>query len=106
MPVAGVQPIVTTGMQVNFSSHTLAEVFRDLYLGESTGTLHLSRGTIQKQIYFDRGMIVFAESTADDEDLGTPPRRRAGDLLRALAEARRSVAESKDLAQALVNRGS
>ena len=92
-------------MQGHFSSHTLAEVFRDLYLGESTGTLHLSRGTTQKQIYFDRGMIFFAESSADDEDLG---RRLIADgrvSSGALAEARRSIAESKDLAQALVNRG-
>lgn len=92
-------------MQGHFSSHTLAEVFRDLYLGERTGTLHLSRGTIQKHVHFDRGMIVFAESTAEDEDLG----RRLVAVGRissgALAEARRSVADSKDLPQALVNRG-
>jgi hypothetical protein len=53
-------------MQGHFSSHTLAEVFRDIYLGERTGILHLSRGTTTKQIYFDRGMILLAESNSDD----------------------------------------
>lgn len=92
-------------MQGHFSSHTLAEVFRDLYLGERTGALHLARGTSQKQIYFDRGMIVFADSGADDEDLGRRLVSEGRISSGALAEARRSVAESKDLPQALVNRG-
>lgn len=92
-------------MQGHFSSHTLAEVFRDCYLGERSGVLHLSRGSTEKQIYFDRGMILFAESGLEDEDLG---RRLVGEgkiSAGALAEARRNITESKDLAQALVNRG-
>src|SRR5262249_5354869 len=60
----------TTGMQANFSSQTLAEIFRDLYLGERSGVLEIARGNVEKRIYFDRGMILFAESGADDEDLG------------------------------------
>jgi tetratricopeptide (TPR) repeat protein len=92
-------------MQGHFSSHTLAEIFRDLYLGESGGTLHLSRGTTQKQISFDRGMIVTAESNADDEDIGKRLLADGRISTGALAEARRSITDSRELAQALVNRG-
>jgi hypothetical protein len=91
--------------QTAFSSQTLAEIFRDLYLGERSGVLAVARGKEEKRIYFDRGMILFAESGAEDEDLG---RRLVGEgkiSAGALAEARRNISEPKDLAQALVNRG-
>jgi len=97
--------MVTTGMQANFSSQTLAEIFRDLYLGERSGVLDVSRGNVEKKIYFDRGMILFAESGADDEDLGRRLVNEGKISPGALAEARRNISEPKDLAQALVNRG-
>jgi tetratricopeptide (TPR) repeat protein len=93
------------GMQSNFSSQTLAEIFRDLYVGERSGVLNVSRGALEKRIYFDRGMILFAESSADDEDLGRRLVNEGKISPGALAEARRNISESKDLAQALVNRG-
>lgn len=102
---AGVQPTVATGKQSNFSSQTLAEIFRDLYVGERSGVLELSRGNLEKRIYFDRGMILFAESGADDEDLGRRLVNEGKISPGALSEARRNISESKDLAQALVNRG-
>ncbi len=91
-------------MQEHFSSHTLAEIFRDLFVAERSGVLHLSRGDVEKRIYFDRGMILFAESPDPDEDLG--PRLVGEGKISpgALAEARRNVSEAKDLPQALVNR--
>ncbi len=92
-------------MPGHFSSHTLAEVFRDLYLGERTGVLHLSRGTLTRQLHFERGIILFAESSAEDENIG---RRLVNDgkiSAGALAEALRSVADARDLPLALVNRG-
>jgi tetratricopeptide (TPR) repeat protein len=92
-------------MQISFSSQTLAEIFRDLYVGERSGVLSLSRGTVEKRIYFDRGMILFAESGADDEDLGRRLVHEGKISAGALAEARRNISEPKDLAQALVNRG-
>ncbi len=92
-------------MESNFSSQTLAEIFRDVYLGERSGVLAVSRGSIDKRIYFDRGMILFAESGADDEDLGRRLVNEGKISPGALAEARRSISEPKDLAQALVNRG-
>ena len=92
-------------MQSTFSSQTLAEIFRDLYLGERSGVLDVSRGNVEKRIYFDRGMILFAESGADDEDLGRRLVNEGKISPGALAEARRNISEPKDLAQALVNRG-
>ena len=91
-------------MQEHFSSHTLAEIFRDLFVAEQSGVLHLSRGELEKRVYFDRGMILFAESPEADEDLG--PRLVGEGKISpgALAEARRNVSETKDLPQALINR--
>ncbi len=92
-------------MAIQFSSHSLAEVFRDLYLGERSGVLHLERAGIEKRIYFDRGMILFAESSSEDEDLGRRLVSEGKISAGALVEARRAISEPKDLAQALVNRG-
>ena len=91
--------------QTSFSSQTLAEVFRDLYVGEQSGVLELVRGSVAKRLFFDRGMILFAESPADDEDLGKRLVNEGKISSGALAEARRNISEPKDVAQALVNRG-
>ncbi len=92
-------------MQTAFSSHTLAEIFRDIYQAERSGVLYLSRQEEEKRIYFDRGMILFAESDQEEEDLGPRLVSEGKISTGALAEARRNVTESKDLAQILVNRG-
>jgi tetratricopeptide (TPR) repeat protein len=47
----------------------LAEIIRDLYLDEKTGTLHLSRSGVVKRIFLDRGMILSASSSLPDETL-------------------------------------
>ncbi|HEU4402149.1 MAG TPA: DUF4388 domain-containing protein [Candidatus Polarisedimenticolia bacterium] len=47
----------------------LAEVIRDLYLDERTGTLILSRGGAEKRILLDRGMILTVTSSLEDERL-------------------------------------
>lgn len=92
-------------MQTQFSSHTLAEIFRDIYQSEKSGVLHLSRKDCEKRIYFDRGMILFAEADEPEQDLGPRLVSEGKISSGALAEARRNVSESKDLAQVLVNRG-
>lgn len=92
-------------MERNFSSHDLAEIFRDLYLRESSGVLLLARGAAEKRIYFDRGMILYAESSVDDEDLGRRLVAEGKISQGALGEARRNVVDAKDLPQALINRG-
>lgn len=92
-------------MHTHFSSQTLAEIFRDIYQRERSGVLHLERADASKRIYFDRGMILFAESSEEDEDLGPRLVSEGKISTGALAEARRNISESKDLAQALINRG-
>ena len=92
-------------METQFSSHTLAEIFRDLYRGEQSGVLHLSRGEVEKRLYFDRGMIVYAESPVAEEDLGRRLVHEGKISPGALGEAERAISESKDLAQTLINRG-
>lgn len=92
-------------MQSHFSSQTLAEIFRDLYLGERTGVLELDRDGAQKRIWFCRGLIHYAESYEDFEKLGK--RLVQGKLLSAgaLQEAEAGRTSGVSLAQGLVNRG-
>ena len=92
-------------MQSHFSSQTLAEIFRDLYLGERTGVLELDREGAQKRIWFSRGLIHYAESYEDFEKLG---KRLVQDKLLsagALKEAESGRTSGVSLAQGLVNRG-
>ena len=95
-------------MQSPFSSQTLAEIFRDLYLGERSGYLLLSREDEEKSVHFVRGMILYADSTEPEEDLG--PHLVSEGLLSggALAEAEDSLTDSTslpELGMALINRG-
>ncbi|ANM28809.1 hypothetical protein ABI59_03095 [Acidobacteria bacterium Mor1] len=92
-------------MESSFSSHTLAEVFRDLYRGEQSGVLHLTRGDVEKRLYFDRGMLVYSESPVAEEDLGRRLVHEGKISSGALNEAEAAISESKDLAQTLINRG-
>jgi len=94
-------------MQAQFSAQTLAEIFRDLYVQERTGALLLTRGDLKKEVHFDRGMILYAESSVPEERLGAilveSGRLSAG----ALAEATDSLGEDRTdpaLACALVLR--
>ena len=92
-------------MQSHFSSQTLSEIFRDLYLGERTGVLELDREGAQKRIWFSRGLIHYAESKEDFERLG---KRLVQDKLLsagALQEAEAGRTTGVSLAQGLVNRG-
>src|SRR5262245_59699282 len=52
-----------------FVPSSLAEILRDLFLTERSGILSLSRTGVRKRIHFDRGMIVFADSSLEDEGL-------------------------------------
>ena len=56
-------------MNGQFIPATLFGVLRDLYLQEQSGVLTLSRTQVQKRLYFDRGMLYFADSSLDDERL-------------------------------------
>ncbi len=92
-------------MRKNFSCHTLAEIFRDLYLQEASGILHLKHGETEKRIYFCRGLILYAESPLPEENLGQRLVHEGKISRGALSEASRNISDEKDLAQVLVNRG-
>ncbi len=49
-------------MSGHFTSHYLAEILRDLFFDESTGTIVLRSGSeAWVRLYFDRGMLYFAD---------------------------------------------
>ena len=94
-------------MDSKFNSQTLAEVFSDLYHAERSGVLSLQHESLEKRIWFDRGMIVFAESDNEDENLGAVLVAQGRVSAGGLAEARKTLsatATANDLAQALVQR--
>jgi len=92
-------------METRFSSQTLAEIFRDIYLSERTGVLTLAGDEGQQEIYFNRGLIDFANSDRPEQDLGarlvSAGRLSAG----ALDEAMSGVEQATDLPGVLLNRG-
>jgi len=91
-------------MQSHFSSQSLAEIFRDLYLSERTGTLVLSQDSLESRICFDRGLIQYAESSAPGRDLGQMLIEQGVISPGAVAEAEKDGGGSS-LAQTLINRG-
>lgn len=48
---------------------TLAELIRDLYLDERSGTLILSRAGVEKRLHLDRGMLLAVSSSLEEERL-------------------------------------
>jgi len=94
-------------MQTQFNAHTLAEILSDLYHAERSGVLKLSRQESEKRIHFDRGMILFAESSSTEEDLGGVLVRDGRVSAGAVSEATATLgpsATSEELARALVQR--
>jgi tetratricopeptide (TPR) repeat protein len=94
-------------METNFKSQSLAGIFSSLYHSEESGVLTLTHQEASKRIHFDRGMIVFAESSSADEDLGAVLVREGRISSGALTEAASSLgdqASAHDLARALVQR--
>ncbi len=70
MPVAKPLSEGESGALRGFCSPpALAELIRDLYLNERTGTLTLSRAGVSKRIHLDRGMILSVSSSLEDERL-------------------------------------
>ena len=91
-------------MQAHFSAQTLAEVFRDLYVRERVGALSLTREDVEKRIYFERGLIVYADSDLDEEDLGYCLVDEGKISSGALEEARSNIDSPVELAQVLIKR--
>jgi tetratricopeptide (TPR) repeat protein len=92
-------------MQAPFSSQTLAEVFRDLYLTERSGALFLTREGGEKRIYFERGLIHYADSSEESERLAWWLLEEGKISRGALEEAQVEEDRGGALARALVNRG-
>jgi len=81
-------------MHSHFSAQTVAEIFRDLFVSERSGVLTLSNDEHEKRVYFDRGLILFVESTDDEDDLGRALLRTGKISVGALDEARSNVGQS------------
>jgi tetratricopeptide (TPR) repeat protein len=81
----------------------LAELIRDLYLDERTGTLVLTRGGAVKSILMERGMIVGVTSSLEDERLARHLARR-GAITAEEAQALQGLADAQ-CAEALLKRG-
>jgi len=92
-------------MQAPFSSQTLAEIFRDLYLGERSGALILTREDGERRIYFERGLIHYADSSEERETLGDWLVEEGKISKGALKEAQIEQDRGGALGRALLNRG-
>lgn len=92
-------------MKSHFSSQTLAEIFRDIYLSEHSGLLALRREGSEKRIYFERGLISYADSTVGEETLANRLVKMGRISAGALAEAGSGLTRPEELAGALLNRG-
>ena len=94
-------------MRSQFKSHTLAEIFSDFYHAERSGALSLRGNGLEKRICFDRGIMVFAESEAKDEDLGAVLVEQGVLSPGALTEAQKALGDTwnaGELAETLVQR--
>lgn len=91
-------------MQSHFNAHTLAEIYRDLFLNERTGVLALESEGVERRVYFHRGLIVFADSSADEDDLGRVLIAQGKISGGALEEARLNIQDPSELPGILLNR--
>ncbi|MGD8375818.1 MAG: tetratricopeptide repeat protein [Acidobacteriota bacterium] len=53
--------------EARFTPHYLLENLRDVYFAERTGTLTLRRGPDWRRLFFERGMLAFADSSQPAE---------------------------------------
>ena len=91
-------------MQSHFNAHTLAEIFRDLYMSERRGVLTLANDEIEKRVFIDRGLIFYADSNQSEDDLGVRLIEEGKISTGALEEARQNTGEKTELAHVLVTR--
>ncbi len=69
LPAGAASPGARQTVRGFCSPPALAELIRDLYLDEKTGTLVLSRSGVAKKVILDRGMVLAASSSLPDETL-------------------------------------
>ncbi len=67
---AGCRPGDGPAVENHYTSHYLAEILRNLYFEESTGVLEVrSSDDRLSRLYFDRGMLYFAEGNDPEDQL-------------------------------------
>jgi tetratricopeptide (TPR) repeat protein len=91
-------------MKGHWTSHVLAEVLRDLYFSERSGSLSLIRDGETRVLIFDRGMLQFAHSSHEEMNLGPRLVKSGAIETGALSELPR-LSSPTDLPQALINQG-
>jgi tetratricopeptide (TPR) repeat protein len=91
-------------MKGHWTSHVLAEVLRDLYFSERSGSLSLTHDSETRALIFDRGMLQFAHSNREEMNLA--PRLVKKGILEAsaLSELPR-LPSPTDLPQVLIHQG-
>jgi tetratricopeptide (TPR) repeat protein len=90
----------------HFTSHYLAEVLRNIFLQEQTGTLRLTSSTGPMNSFeFDRGMLVDADSPSGAAMLAAALRDAGLVSAEILLETVPDCATATDLARALLKRG-
>lgn len=92
-------------MKGHWTSHILAEILRDLYFAERSGSLSLTRDGETRVLHFDRGMFQFAHGPRPEGNLGV--RLLAAGLVdkEVLDEVSAGLPAPTDLPQALINHG-
>jgi tetratricopeptide (TPR) repeat protein len=91
-------------MKGHWTSHVLAEVLRDLYFSERSGSLSLTRDNDTRVLIFDRGMLQFAYSSREDMNLG-PRLVRSGVIEPSALNELPRLSSPTDLPQVLINQG-
>jgi len=90
----------------SINHYELSDTFIGLYLTQKTGVLKVSREEIRKEVYVDRGVMVFAISNQPEDRLGEYLLRRGlitpGQYEEAVAEMKRT---GKRLGNILVSHG-
>src|SRR5262245_25923575 len=103
MGAAAPAPTPSRGLRGHCAPPALAELIRDLYLEERSGTLVIGRSGVEKQVILDRGMILAATSSLDDERLPAWLAGR-GLILPDEAEALRRL-DDRRVAETVAKRG-
>jgi len=93
-------------LEGNLNHYELSDTFIGLYLAQKTGTLRVFRDEVRKEIYVDRGVMVFSSSNQPDDRLGEYLLRRGLINHRQYIEASQEMkATGKRLGNILVSRG-
>jgi Domain of unknown function (DUF4388) len=103
MPQSAVAPLPPAEPKGYCAPPALAELIRDLYLGEKCGVLNIGRSGVEKRLFIDRGMILAATSSLDDERLPAFLAQHAL-IPREEAEALKGL-DDRQVAEALLKRG-